>query len=183
VAANNRQSVTVTPVGPQPAHRTGLRTGDPRRSPAYWRPRAPAHSGHRPHLARRPDRHRGSRPLLGQIAIAIELAVALTIIGTALFGSRPLSERAFRLLRWIANRPEPPDLPPPRSPHLLHAPDNCSASEQLGRSYNPRLPPRRRSGVQRTSAIRQTTPETDTPHGACQVTASESNVGKTTSPN
>jgi hypothetical protein len=47
-------------------------------------------------------------PLIGQIAIAIELAVALTVIGTALFGSQALSERAFRLLRWITNRPEPP---------------------------------------------------------------------------
>ena len=28
-------------------------------------------------------------------------------MGTALFGSRALSERTFRLLRWIANRPEP----------------------------------------------------------------------------
>jgi hypothetical protein len=49
-----------------------------------------------------------ANPVLGQIVIAIELAVALTIIGTALFGSQALSERAFRLLRWIANRPEPP---------------------------------------------------------------------------
>ena len=47
-------------------------------------------------------------PLLGEIATVIELAVALTIIGAALFGSQALSERAFRLLRWIANRPEPP---------------------------------------------------------------------------
>jgi hypothetical protein len=47
-------------------------------------------------------------PLLGQVAIAVELAVALAVIGTALFGSQALSERAFRLLRWIANRPEPP---------------------------------------------------------------------------
>jgi hypothetical protein len=47
-------------------------------------------------------------PFLGSITVAIELAVALTIIGTALFGSQALSERAFRLLRWIANRPEPP---------------------------------------------------------------------------
>jgi hypothetical protein len=47
-------------------------------------------------------------PLLGRIAIVIELAVALAIIGTALYGSRALSERAFRLLRWIAGRPEPP---------------------------------------------------------------------------
>jgi hypothetical protein len=38
----------------------------------------------------------------------IELAVALTLIGTALFGSQALSDRAFRLLRWIANKPEPP---------------------------------------------------------------------------
>jgi len=46
-------------------------------------------------------------PILGQIAIAIELVVTLAIIGTALFGSKTHSERAFRLLRWIANRPEP----------------------------------------------------------------------------
>jgi hypothetical protein len=47
-------------------------------------------------------------PILGSIAFVIELAVAVTIIGTALFGSQALSDRAFRLLRWIANRPEPP---------------------------------------------------------------------------
>jgi hypothetical protein len=47
-------------------------------------------------------------PLIGTIAFAVELAAALTIIGTALFGSPALSERAFRLLRWIGNRPEPP---------------------------------------------------------------------------
>lgn len=93
-------------------------------------------------------------PLLGQIAIAIELAVALTIICTAIFGSQALSERAFRLMRWIANRPEPPACGP--RGHLISCtpPDNCSVSEQLGRSYDPRLAPRRSSGVQRTSAIR-----------------------------
>jgi hypothetical protein len=58
-------------------------------------------------------------PLLGQIAIAIELAVALTIIGTALFGNQALSERAFRLLRWIANRPEPPG---PAAPAVTSSP-------------------------------------------------------------
>jgi hypothetical protein len=46
--------------------------------------------------------------LLGLTAFAIELTAALTIIGTALFGSQVISERAFRILRWIANRPEPP---------------------------------------------------------------------------
>lgn len=47
-------------------------------------------------------------PMLGEIVAIIELVVALTIIGAALFGSPDLSDRAFRLLRWIGNRPEPP---------------------------------------------------------------------------
>ena len=47
-------------------------------------------------------------PLFGGVTLVIELAITLTIISTALFGSQALSERAFRLLRWIANRPEPP---------------------------------------------------------------------------
>lgn len=46
--------------------------------------------------------------LLAVIVIAIELTVALTIASTALFGSEVLSERAFRLLRWATNCPEPP---------------------------------------------------------------------------
>jgi hypothetical protein len=47
-------------------------------------------------------------PLLGGVIASVELVVILTIIGTALFGSQVLSDRAFRLLRWIGNRPEPP---------------------------------------------------------------------------
>jgi hypothetical protein len=46
-------------------------------------------------------------PVLGEVLVLIEVAVALTIIATALFGSQTLSERAFRFLRWIGNRPEP----------------------------------------------------------------------------
>ena len=46
-------------------------------------------------------------PVLGELIATIEVVVVLTIIGTALFGSRALSERAFRLLRWIGNQPEP----------------------------------------------------------------------------
>jgi len=34
--------------------------------------------------------------------------VALMVIAVALFGSKAISERAFRLLRWFGNRPEPP---------------------------------------------------------------------------
>ena len=47
-------------------------------------------------------------PVLGEVVASVELAVALTILGTALYGSRVLSERAFRLLRWVRNKPEPP---------------------------------------------------------------------------
>jgi hypothetical protein len=56
-------------------------------------------------------------PMLGEIVAGIELVVALTIIGTALFGSTALSDRAFRLLRWMGNRPEPPAPTPARWPH------------------------------------------------------------------
>lgn len=50
-------------------------------------------------------------PLLGEVIAVIEISVVLVIIVTALYGSKELSERAFRLLRWFVNRPEPP---PPR---------------------------------------------------------------------
>jgi hypothetical protein len=46
--------------------------------------------------------------LLGQAVLAAELLAVLAVIGTALFGSQARSERAFRLLRWAADRPEPP---------------------------------------------------------------------------
>jgi hypothetical protein len=46
--------------------------------------------------------------LLGEIIATSEVLVVLTIIAVALFGSDALSERAFRLLRWFGNRPEPP---------------------------------------------------------------------------
>ena len=47
-------------------------------------------------------------PLLGEVIAVIEVSVVLAIIVTALYGSKELSERAFRLLRWFVNRPEPP---------------------------------------------------------------------------
>jgi hypothetical protein len=47
-------------------------------------------------------------PLLGAIAAITEMVAILIVLGTALFGSQTLSERAFRLLRWLGNRPEPP---------------------------------------------------------------------------
>lgn len=47
-------------------------------------------------------------PLLAEIVISAELVLALTVVFMALFGSADTRERAFRLLRWIGNRPEPP---------------------------------------------------------------------------
>jgi hypothetical protein len=52
-----------------------------------------------------------SHPLVGQAIVVCETASVMITIGTALFGSATTSERAFRLLRWLANRPEP-DAPP-----------------------------------------------------------------------
>jgi hypothetical protein len=50
--------------------------------------------------------------IFGEVIVITELSVVLTITVTALFGSLALSERAFRLLRWIGNRPEPAQAPP-----------------------------------------------------------------------
>lgn len=47
-------------------------------------------------------------PLVGMVTAGIELTVLLVVVFTALFGSEVLSERAFRLLRWFANRPSRP---------------------------------------------------------------------------
>lgn len=50
-------------------------------------------------------------PFLGQIVVAVEMAIALMVVGAALFGSQTQSDRAFRLLRWLRNRSEPPTRP------------------------------------------------------------------------
>lgn len=50
-------------------------------------------------------------PVIGEIVLFVELAVTLIILATALFGTQKYSERAFRLMRWVANRPEP-EAPP-----------------------------------------------------------------------
>lgn len=47
-------------------------------------------------------------PLLGEVIAVVEVVMIFTVLGTALFGSQTLSERAFRLLRWLGNRSEPP---------------------------------------------------------------------------
>jgi hypothetical protein len=50
--------------------------------------------------------------VIGGVAVAVTvIATAVTVMATALFGSATTSDRAFRLLRWSANRPEP-EMPP-----------------------------------------------------------------------
>lgn len=48
-------------------------------------------------------------PVVGVTVATVEMLIALTIVGTALFGSSEFSNRAFRLLRCVSNKPEPPD--------------------------------------------------------------------------
>jgi hypothetical protein len=56
-------------------------------------------------------------PALGEVLAAADVitpvAIALILLAAILFGSKETVERVFRLLRWIANRPEPaaPALP------------------------------------------------------------------------
>jgi len=56
-----------------------------------------------------------SHPLVSLAIIIPGASLAVVTMITALFGSATTSDRAFRLLRWCTNRPEP-KAPPPRSP-------------------------------------------------------------------
>lgn len=47
-------------------------------------------------------------PILGQMLAVAEISTLLVIVFTALFATQHISERAFRLLRWCGDRPEPP---------------------------------------------------------------------------
>jgi hypothetical protein len=40
--------------------------------------------------------------------VGLPTLLILVLVGTALFGSDDKQERAFRLLRWIRDKPEPP---------------------------------------------------------------------------
>ena len=59
-------------------------------------------------------------PALAEVLVATDVitpvAITLIVVAAILFGSAETVERVFRLLRWIANRPEPaaPDAPGPR---------------------------------------------------------------------
>lgn len=96
-----------------------------------------------------------SHPLVGQAMVVCWTAAAMITIATALFGSATRSARAFRLLRWLTNRPEP-DAPPTeinrparrssrRRPGLLNRPDTRSAD----RLSHLRRPPHEEQGPEK----------------------------------
>jgi hypothetical protein len=61
-------------------------------------------------------------PVLGKVMTACDLGVpaglAVVLFAVIMFGSDASHERAFRLLRWIRDKPEPPG--PPMPPHRQH---------------------------------------------------------------
>lgn len=56
------------------------------------------------------------RPYFGLACTSGEVAMIVITFAAALFGTRTISERAFRLLRWIADRPEHASPPDAQSP-------------------------------------------------------------------
>src|SRR5690242_12531440 len=58
-------------------------------------------------------------PVLGLSLFAVQAATLMIIFGAALFGTSTISDRAFRLLRWLAGRPEPTAPPSIISPTSL----------------------------------------------------------------
>lgn len=47
-------------------------------------------------------------PAVGTVLLACEAAIPLIILIIAVIGPSATGERAFRLLRWMTDRPEPP---------------------------------------------------------------------------
>ena len=59
-------------------------------------------------------------PVLGLSIFAAQAITLMIIFGSALFGKKTVSDRAFRLLRWLAARPEP-TAPPSDTSSNVHA--------------------------------------------------------------
>lgn len=69
----------------------------------------------------------GASSTLVVIAITTPAVLALLLLTTILFGNDHTCDRAFRLLRWIANQPEPPQPPPAVSRHESGQPSHPAA--------------------------------------------------------
>jgi hypothetical protein len=66
-------------------------------------------------------------PIFGLILVASEVAMFLIVIASALFGTSIISERAFRLLDWLAGKHRAAVLPSSASPPASGgAPDNTA---------------------------------------------------------
>lgn len=51
-------------------------------------------------------------PAIGKALAVTLIVLAILLVGVVVFGGQDRCDRVFRLLRWLANRPEPPA--PPR---------------------------------------------------------------------
>lgn len=58
-----------------------------------------------------------ANPTLATVLASAELTLLLTVLLTAVFAPNTISERAFRLLRWMTGRPEPGQPTDPARPH------------------------------------------------------------------
>lgn len=77
-------------------------------------------------------------PLVGVALMIVELSMIAIIIATALFGTKELSDRAFRLLRMLGNRPEPASPQKPDEPgRSSSAPDGTTQTTERASSEKP----------------------------------------------
>jgi hypothetical protein len=68
----------------------------------------PSHQRHHSARGTSEERQHGRSGAPGVVQASSRSPAALTVFAVALFGSKAVSERGFRLLRWFGNRPEPP---------------------------------------------------------------------------
>jgi hypothetical protein len=66
-------------------------------------------------------------PILGVAVLVAEMVIILTLFGIVVYGTQEHVDRVFRLLRWIRNCPEPPNLPATPGAELIAAP-KCRVS-------------------------------------------------------
>jgi|ERR1035438_6467823 hypothetical protein len=61
------------------------------------------------------------QPVFGAALLAAELVLVLIVLGIVVYGTQDHADRAFRLLRWLRSRPEPPAPIPPDEDKALRS--------------------------------------------------------------
>jgi hypothetical protein len=107
--------------------------------------------------------HPAAAEALGIADAAIPLIVGLILFTTIVRGSPQTAERIFRLLRWIANRPEPTAPGSPSSQSPAAAAEHPSAQETAGISPAPSANPAPSAGNDLTARQAAALHEFDVP--------------------